>query len=104
MRDWHQVHNTFIQVIVETGVIAFIFYILLFVSPLKISKQIIRKINNTQNRSVILSKIIIISFMSYAATVFFLPQAYSPLIYTLTAINLIQMELAAKMPSNKEHL
>lgn len=99
INDWHSIHNTFIQVLVEMGVFAFICYLLLFIHPFREYKRIRWRTREQANPDLAQFKIILISLMSYGVTVFFLPQAYSPILYILTGFSLIHSQLIAKTAS-----
>lgn len=94
MSDWHQVHNSFLQIFSELGLIGFVIYLLLYLLPYR---QLI-KMTRVELPELFLtrSKIIIVSLLSYAVTALFLPQGYSPIFYTLTGIALIQVELSKR--------
>jgi O-antigen ligase len=99
-RDWHDVHNAFVQVFLEIGGFGFIAYLLLFVIPFKQRKLFIGNMDDSLIKLDILYKAMTISFISYAATAFFTPQAYSPLLYTLTGFSVIALELMRKQTSS----
>jgi O-antigen ligase len=94
--DWHVVHNSFIQAFAEMGVIAFLCYILLFIIPFKKYRALIRQNVSLSSDDLLRIKVILISIFSYAVPAFFLPQAYSPILYFLTGIYIIQSELISK--------
>ncbi|MGD0886010.1 MAG: O-antigen ligase family protein [Thermodesulfovibrionales bacterium] len=97
MNDWHSLHNTFLEVFVEMGIAALFLYIGFFVIPFKQYKSLLR--SNDKGASTVdtvLFKTLLISLMSYGVTAFFLPQAYSAIIYTLTGIAVIEAELTKK--------
>jgi O-antigen ligase len=96
MSDWHATHNSFIQVFVETGLFGLCFYILLFFLPYKQYRSLVRQASVEGNLYFIRFRLILVSFGSYATTVFFLPQAYSPILYTLTGIAVIQTQLISQ--------
>lgn len=96
MSDWHSTHNTFVQVLVETGMAGFTFYILLYIFPFKQYWNFFRKIAEVSEIDILRFRMTLVSFLSYATTAFFLPQAYSPILYTLTGIALIQGVLISK--------
>lgn len=95
-RDWHVTHNSFVQVFAEIGVIGFLCYILLFIIPFKQYRAFIRQKVSLTNEDILRVRVMMISFFSYAVPAFFLPQAYSPILYLLTGFFLIQTELIAK--------
>lgn len=99
LNDWHALHNSFIQIFVDTGLFSFIAYCLIFIFPFRSHKRTAER--DIPNSYKTLSKIILISLSSYAATAFFLPQAYSVLLYTLSAICIIQNQLVSKSQSDK---
>lgn len=96
--DWHDMHNTFIQVFLDIGVPGFIAYLLLFVMPYKQFKKCKVYIKNIDHpiKFDILHHMIMTSLRAFAVTAFFTPQAYSPLFSTLTGITVIALELMKK--------
>lgn len=100
-KDWHNIHNSFVQVFVEIGMIGFAIYLSFFLIPFKQYKRYIRSPNNNNalHRLELIYKMILISLVSFASTAFFTPNAYSPLISTLTALAVIGSE-AFKRESN----
>jgi hypothetical protein len=97
--DWHDIHNAFVQVFVDIGVPGFIAYLLLFMIPHKKFKEyriFIKNIKDDPIKFDILHKIVMISLRAFAVTAFFTPQAYSPLLSTLTGITVIALELTKK--------
>ena len=95
-RDWHLTHNSFIQAFAEIGVIGFVCYILLFIIPFKQYRALIRQRVSLSNDDLLRMRVLMISFFSYAFPAFFLPHAYSPILYFLTGIYIIQTELISK--------
>lgn len=97
-KDWHDIHNAFIQVFVEMGILGFMAYLSLFAIPFRRHSVFMRNHNleNDLSRVDLLYKVTRISFLAFAITAFFTPQAYSPLLYTLTAIAIIGFELMKK--------
>ena len=94
--DWHATHNSFVQVFTETGLIGFFFYILLFIIPFKQYRQMIKRNSTLTGDDLLRMKAIMIAFIAYSSTGFFLPQAYSPILFLLTGFFLIQRELITK--------
>ncbi|TAK05930.1 MAG: hypothetical protein EPO39_10170 [Candidatus Manganitrophaceae bacterium] len=100
LQDWHQTHNAFVQVFIEIGTIGFAIYLSLFVLPYKQYKRYSRNIDKRKMHQLdILYKMIIISLVAFASTAFFTPNAYSPLLFMLTALAVIGSE-AMKKESN----
>jgi O-antigen ligase len=94
MSDWHSLHNSFLQVFVEMGIVALLAYISLFIIPFKQYKASLRQPEKAVNTAdILLFKTILISLMSYGVTALFLPQAYSAILYTLTGIAVVEPEL-----------
>jgi O-antigen ligase len=96
MSDWHLIHNSFIQIFSETGLLGLSFYMLLFFLPYK-------QYRNYTSHNIVEGDLhhlrfgmVILSFVGYTVTVIFLPQAYSPILYMLTGIAIIQSELIKK--------
>ncbi len=97
MGDWHLLHNAFLQILVEMGIVALLLYIGIFIKPFKQFKILLRQSKQAINSyDIVLFKIILISLSSYGVTVFFLPQAYSSILYTLTGFAVIEPELIRK--------
>lgn len=97
--DWHAIHNAFVQVFVDIGIPGFIAYLLLFMIPHKKFKEyraFARNLENDPVRLDILHKMVMASLRAFAVTAFFTPQAYSPLLSTLTGITVIALELTKK--------
>jgi O-antigen ligase len=97
-RDWHSIHNSFLQVLSELGIFAFVFFLLFYAIPFRKYnnyKDILEKQGDSEGLT--LYKCTLISFLSYAVTSFFLPQAYNPLLYMLTGIWVIQSERIAQL-------
>jgi O-antigen ligase len=97
-RDWHAIHNSFLQVLSELGIFACVLFILFFVIPIR-KYSYFRKLLEKQGDSLglMLYKCTLISFLSYATSLFFLPQAYNPLLYMLTGIWVIQNNRIAQL-------
>jgi O-antigen ligase len=93
MWDWHAIHNTFIQVFSELGIVAFICYVGIYLAPLRQYKKLAR---SSRGIDLDINRFVLISLASYGTTVMFLPQAYSPLLYTLSSIQVVVMELSNK--------
>lgn len=96
LSDWHAVHNSFAQVIVEVGFLGFTAYLMLYVSSVRYRNIGGRNKQIGPDRLGVLSKVVAIAIVSYGLTAFFTPQAYSPLLYTLTGLAVITKELIRK--------
>lgn len=94
--DWHYVHNAFIQIFAEAGLAGLFFYSLLLVIPFRQYRGLIKGNVCLSKESILRIKAILIAFIGFMTTTFFLPQAYSPILYTLTGIYLVQWELIRK--------
>ncbi|MBW1899935.1 MAG: O-antigen ligase family protein, partial [Deltaproteobacteria bacterium] len=94
--DWHAVHNSFVQACVETGLIGFFFYILLFIIPFKQYRQMIKRNSTLTGDDLLRMKAIMIAFIACSSTGFFLPKAYTPILFLLTGFFLIQRELITR--------
>lgn len=99
MSDWHLVHNSFIQVFSESGLLGLFFYLLLFYLPYKQYRAAVRCIHRDEDLHLVRFSMIIVSFLSYGISVVFLPQAYSPILYTLAGIAIIQAQLISLKPA-----
>jgi O-antigen ligase len=97
-RDWHAIHNSFLQVLSELGIFAFVFFILFYVIPIR-KYSYLRKLLEKQGDppSLMLYKCTLISFLSYGTSALFLPQAYNPLLFMLTGIWVIQSNRIAQL-------
>jgi len=93
IRDWHVMHNSFLQVFLETGIIGFIFYACLFILPYKQYRKLRLKRGRVFSEQIERFKFILLSIAAFAVTSFFLPQAYSPILYLLSGIAVIQANL-----------
>jgi len=93
MNDWHLIHNSFIQVFSESGLLGLFFYLLLFYLPYKQYRAAVRLKHRVRDMDLLRFSMIVVSLVSYGVTVIFLPQAYSPILYTLAAIAIIQKQL-----------
>ncbi len=96
MSDWHYIHNSFIQVFSESGLLGLFFYLLLFYLPYKQYRAAVRLNHGDGDVHLLRFSMIVVSFLSYGVTVIFLPQAYSPILYTLAGIAIIQVQLIYK--------
>lgn len=94
MSDWHSIHSSFFQIFADLGITGFTIYFLLYFVSYKQLKIITQ--NDYPELFKIRAKIIIMSFLSYGFTAFFLPQGYSPILYMLTAFAIIQNELSKR--------
>lgn len=96
MNDWHAVHNAFVQVFLEIGLIGFLFYLSLFIIPFNQYKKYLKGNKGPKQSLDILYKMMIIGLVSFACTAFFTPNGYSPLLYVLTAFAVIGSEVMKK--------
>jgi len=97
--DWHDIHNAFVQVFVDIGIPGFIAYLSLFMIPHRKFKEYRAFVRNFENDPIkfdLLHKMVMASLRAFAVTAFFTPQAYSPLLSTLTGITVIVLELTKK--------
>jgi len=96
MRDWRTTHNSFIQVFAEMGLIGLLFFVFLFILPYKQYRRFAR--HNIGGLETQLQRygFTLLSFASFATTAFFLPQAYSPILYMLSGFSLIEAQLICK--------
>ena len=92
-KDWHAVHNTFAQVFVEMGAFGFAAYLMLFITSLRQSQK---KNEGSSEQVKSFSKSLAVAFVTYGTTAFFTPQAYSSLLFILTALTVITSELMKK--------
>lgn len=90
-RDWHNVHNSFIQIFLELGILGLVSYGFIYFLPIK--RFLSRSRNNLSERLTAMWRTIIIAFLAFATTAFFLPQAYSPILYMLSSLAIVLMEL-----------
>jgi len=93
--DWHAIHNTFLQVFLETGLLGFWCYLLFYLIPFRHYCKVKPQISETETNSYINRyQFILVSLIAFATTAFFIPQAYSPILFLLSGITLVQYELA----------
>ena len=97
MSDWHLVHNTPLQVFSELGLPGFVFYILLHWLPLKQYRQFAAMKMQELEPHLARFRFLLLALFAFAATAFFLPQAYSPIFYTISALTLIQSHLCTRV-------
>lgn len=90
LNDWHLLHNSFLQVLIETGIVGFYFYLKLYLIPIRQYKQYISLM---RDEDIIRWKVTLISFLGCGMTSLFLPQAYSPVLFLITSFIIIQYEL-----------
>ena len=103
--DFILAHNSFLMIFLEMGFLGLGFFIMIFIYPCRQyyqQKNYLHHAGETSN--IERYKFILLSFLAFAVTGFFLPQGYSPIIFFLSSIALIQHELAVKAIglSNKE--
>jgi O-antigen ligase len=91
--DWHSMHNSFLQVFLESGLIGFFFYACIFLSQYKQYRHFKRKYSNVFNINIERIKFTLLSLLAFAVTAFFLPQAYSPILYFISGASVINAEL-----------
>jgi len=94
MDQWLSVHNSFIQVFLENGIFGLIPYCLLFIFPIMQYRKLKR--SNFPKDALFLQKILLISCATYGVSIFFTPQAYSPILFVLTGLNIIIWEIHIK--------
>lgn len=102
MRDWHVTHNSFIQVFAEMGILGLCPFVSLFVLPYK-------KYRSFRQESIVgleahleRYRFLLLSLAALGTTAFFLPQAYSPILYFLTGLALVQAELTSRSKAISE--
>ncbi len=93
MGDWHLIHNSFIQVFSELGLFGLSFYLFIFYLPYRQYRRALRLKNREIALHLIRFRMILVSFATYAIIVIFLPQAYSPILYILAGIAIVQSHL-----------
>ncbi len=91
--DWHVMHNSFLQAFLETGLIGLIFFVSIFILPYKQYRHLRCKGRGVFDENTELFKFILLSIAAFAVTAFFLPQAYSPIMYFLSGTAVIQTKL-----------
>ena len=96
MRDWHAIHNSFIQVFSEMGILGLAPFVLLFFLPYKQFRGLRRLGQAGLETHLERFRFLLLSLVAFAGTSFFLPQAYSPIFYFLTGLILVQTELASR--------
>ena len=94
--DWHTTHNSPLQVLTDIGFLGLYFYVLLFIIPFRHYRQITKKGIKLSNEDVLRMRIILLSLIGFAATAFFLPQAYSPILFLISGFFVAQSELIRK--------
>ena len=97
MRDWHSIHNSFIQVFLEMGLLGLLFFVPLFILPYKQYRDFARENIKGLEAHLQRYRFILLSFASFVITASFLPQAYSPVLYILSGMALIQFQLISKL-------
>lgn len=91
--DWVSLHNSFLQVFLEAGLIGVIFYACIYLSQYKQYRYCKRKYKDALNNNIKRFKFTLLSLLAFAVTAFFLPQAYSPILYFISGITVINTEL-----------
>lgn len=96
IKDWHAMHNSFLQAFLEVGLFGFICYAALYFLP----HRQYRRFKTYKNEEIISDisryKFLLLSLTCYAISAFFLPQAYSPILFFISALALIQSELISR--------
>lgn len=102
MEDWHFVHNSFIQVFAEMGILGLGPFVLLFILPYRqycgFRKQSTEELGGHLERY----RFVLLSLAAFTTTAFFLPQSYSAILYFLTGLALVQAELASRFKESLE--
>lgn len=95
--DWHLIHNTFLQIFLEMGLLGFWCYLLFYLIPYRHYRRVKTRVSETETNSIIdRYQFILLSLIGFATTAFFIPQAYSPIIFILSGVTLVQYELAER--------
>jgi hypothetical protein len=93
MKDWHGIHNSFIQVFSETGLLGLGFYLFLFYLPYRQYRRTSRYPHDVKHDDRVRFQFILLALASFAVTASFLPQAYSPILSLFSGLALVQNQL-----------
>jgi len=96
---WQEVHNTYIQVAVETGVPGFLVFFLLIIQSLR-SFSRFKKIKATSKDMVefkTISGLLLVAFIGQLVTAFFITQAYSLFFTTFFALSAVMKNIYRRM-------
>lgn len=96
MRDWHLIHNSFIQVFADMGLFGEFIFLMLLVLPFKKYKSLLKRKSTPLTKDLQRFRFILLGLAAFAITGLFLPQAYSPVLYTLSGFALVQAQLISK--------
>jgi len=99
MNDWHAMHNSFIQILVEMGVAGLVCYCFFYIIPFRQCRSLIRRRAGVSQEQVVRMKVITLSFIGFGVTASFLHQPFSPILFMLTGLFIIQSELIRKEES-----
>jgi O-antigen ligase len=102
---WGLMHNSFLQALLELGLIGFALFLALFLLPFKQYARAKKgmKYNENIQKHIDRYQFLLISLIGFAVTAFFLPQAYSPVLFFLIGVLIIQNELTARdLQSNQD--
>jgi putative inorganic carbon (hco3(-)) transporter len=101
---WQELHNSYIQVAVETGFPGFILFIsLIFQSVKSFSK--FNKIQATSNEMVefkTISGLMLVAFIGQLVTAFFITQAYSLFFTTFFAFSAVMRNISVKLDDQQQ--
>ena len=97
---WGLMHNSFLQALLELGLVGFLLFLALFWLPFKQYWKIKKRNDKTENTQKLIDRyqFMLISLIGFAVPAFFLPQAYSPILYFLIGALIVQNELAPREP------
>jgi len=95
---WGLMHNSFLQALLELGLIGFVLFLALFLLPFKQYMKTKKGRNYTENiqKHIDRHQFLLISLIGFAITSFFLPQAYSPILFFLIGVLIVQNELVSR--------
>ncbi len=91
--DWVSIHNSFLQVFIELGLMGIIFYVCTYISQYMQYRHYRHKYGKVNEKYVERFNYTLLSLLAYAVTAFFLPQAYSPIFYYISGVSVINAEL-----------